>query len=303
MLFDLIVLGTDPAGLEAAFLAASWGQSVAVVQDRERFASNLRPMPEESLASNLGYFNGSVKFLAPDSLEIANSQRTETLVARRILLATGTRPKRPLHVPFDGQKILTSDEMLLCEDLPQNVLVVGAGEHGIGCAAHLVQRGVRVSLVDQSLAITAKGIPPRLQALWQQVAEARSPVHWGTTVLGVESRKAAVTVFYDNGSIETYGAVAFAVGRIGCTEHLGLPRPDLLLDESFRIWCNERGQTDVPHIYAAGSVVGFPRFPGLPREEAEHLFGQMLSEDVLPKPPAFLKGKKRVPSRVPSIFD
>jgi pyruvate/2-oxoglutarate dehydrogenase complex dihydrolipoamide dehydrogenase (E3) component len=72
-----------------------------------------------------------------------------------------------------------------------------------------------------------------------------------------------------------------------------LPWPDLLLDENHRVWCNERGQTDLPHIYAAGSVVGFPRFPGTPSQEAEHIIGHILAEDTLPKPPVFLKGKKR----------
>jgi NAD(P) transhydrogenase len=211
----------------------------------------------------------------------------------------GTRAKRPLHIPFDGRRILSSDEMLPVDELPQNVLVVGAGEHGVRCAAHLLKRGVRVSLVDQSPGKPLAGVSRRSEADWRQVTLGRCPVSFGTTVLGVESRRSAVTVFYDNGSIETYGAVAFAVGRIGCTEHLGLPRPDLLLDETDRVWCNERGQTGLPHIYAVGSVVGFPRFAGTPQEEAEQIIGQMLAEETLPKPPAFLKGRKRVPrSRV-----
>jgi NAD(P) transhydrogenase len=292
MLFDLLVLGTDPAGLEAARLAYDLGQSVAIVDDPDHFEAQTlakAPLP------NMGHFNGMVKFLAWDSLEIADSARAVRILARRILLAMGTKAKRPVHVPFDGQKILTSDEILKRETLPQNVLIVGAGEHGIRCAAQLAKRGVRVSLVDQSAAPGSKGLPRRIQPYWKAVSEARCPVSLGTTVLGVESRNSAVTVFYDNGSIETYGAVAFAVGRLGCTEHLQLPRPDLLLDENLRVWCNERGQTGLAHIYAVGSVVGFPRFAGTAVEEAEHILHQMLTDEALPKPPAFLKGKNRVP--------
>lgn len=295
MLFDLIVLGTDPAGMEAALLAIELGQSVGLVEDPQNFESHKGLEMDGGSLANLGYFNGSVKFLASDSLEIASRQNVRQVQARRFLLATGTRAKRPLHIPFDGQRILTSDEVLQIEELPQNVLVVGTGEHGIRCAARLLERGVRVSLVDQSQGKSQIGVSRHSQTDWRQVTEARCPVSWGTTVLGVESRRAAACVFYDNGSIETYGAVAFAVGRKGCTEHLRLPRPDLLLDENFCVWCNERGQTGLPHIYAVGSVVGFPRFAGTPEQEAEHIIGQILAEETHPKPPAFLKGKKRVP--------
>lgn len=280
-------------------LASELGQSVAIAQDPQHFKPHEASEWELAGPSRLGYFTGCVKFLAPDSLEITNAERIERVEGQRLLLAVGTRAKRPAHIPFDGQKILTSDEMPRLDDLPQNVLVVGAGEHGVRYAAEMVQRGVRVSLVDQSSGANSLGLARRNPADWQEVTEARCPVSWGTTVLGVESRRSAVTVFYDNGSIETYGAVAFAVGRKGCTEYLSLPRPDLLLDENFRLWCNERGQTGLSHIYAVGPVVGFPRFAGTPRQEAEHVIGQMLVEDMLPKPPIFLKGRKRSPrSRV-----
>jgi pyruvate/2-oxoglutarate dehydrogenase complex dihydrolipoamide dehydrogenase (E3) component len=132
---------------------------------------------------------------------------------------------------------------------------------------------------------------------WEEIQEARCPVHWGTTVLGVERRHSVVTVYFENGAIESYGAVVFAVGREGCTQHLNLPRPDLLMDETGRIWCGDSGQTGLPNIFAVGSVVGFPRFRGSPTEEARRVLEQMFLEKTTVQAPAFLKMETRLSPR------
>ena len=292
MLFDLAVLGNDPAGLAAARLAAEAGQRVAVVDDPENFGRTESLVPDRT---GIRHFSGSTRFQTDQSLEIAFSGKTQSLRARRYLLACGDRPKRPAQIPFDGQRILDSDEARGRDDLPGTRLIVGAGKHGLACAADLLRRGGRVSLVDQCRSIDSKASAPEQARFWETIREARCPVHWGTTVLGVENRNSAVTVFYDDGAIESYAGVVFAVGRLGCTDRLDLPCRDLLVDESCRVWCNEWGQTNVPHIYAAGAVVGFPRFAGTPAEEARHILPALLAEAIPPKP-AFLR-KDRVPGR------
>ncbi len=294
MLFDLVVLGTDPAGVSAVELAANLGHRVAIVEDPENFgqfkAIGLNRKPNSAVR----HFCGSARFATAEALEIRRSQQTQVISARHFLLACGNRPKRPAHVPFDGKRIFDSDEVTRQAQLPPSLLIVGAGQHGLRCAADLLERDVRISLVDLSKTLDPARESLGTQILWERIQQASCPVHWGTTVLGVENRKSVATVFYDNGSIESYGGVVFAVGRVGCTQQLNLPRPDLLLDETFRVWCDETGQTGLPRFYAVGSVVGFPRFEGSPAEEAEHIIRQMFGEAISLKPPAFFRMEKQL---------
>ncbi|MCA9068642.1 MAG: FAD-dependent oxidoreductase, partial [Planctomycetaceae bacterium] len=120
--------------------------------------------------------------------------------------------------------------------------------------------------------------PPHLA--WDTVRALECPVHWGTTILGVERRHSSVIVYHENGSIETFDGVVFAVGRVGCTDHLQLPHPDLLLDETQRVWSNEFGQTSLSHIYAVGSVVGFPKTSVSPKQQALRLVEHLIQEDT-----------------------
>jgi NAD(P) transhydrogenase len=272
MLFDLVVLGTEPAGLLAAERASELGRRVAVVNDPAHFSSRGQLTPFNRQKPNIRYFNGFAKFASDESLEIADSRETCRIRGERFLFACGDRPKRPVHLPYDGQTILDSDEILRLPQSPQSVLIVGAGSHGTRCARELLSRGAKVSLVDQrEFDLRGTSVP---------TGDVASRIQWGTTILGVERRERGVMVFHRNGSFESFGAVIFAVGRWGCTEHLNLPRSETLLDESRRFWCDDVGQTENPRFFAVGSVVGFPPRDFTPEEEAERLIRRLYPQGI-----------------------
>jgi pyruvate/2-oxoglutarate dehydrogenase complex dihydrolipoamide dehydrogenase (E3) component len=263
MQFDLIVLGMELPGLLAAVRAAEIGRRVAVVNDPNHFRAPANETPLGRLSSAVSYFSGFAKFASDESLEIVESKETRRIVGERYLFACGDSPRRPAHVKFDGQSILDSDDVRGLSPIPDSVLIVGAGRHGIACARGLLMKGAKVSLADQRDPISG--------GAWIEDDELASCIHWETTVLGAERRKSSVMVFHRNGSIETYQMVVFAVGRLGCTEHLNLPQSKTLLDETGRFWCNEAGQTENPRFFAVGSVVGFPLSELSAPEVAERL--------------------------------
>lgn len=264
MLFDLVVLGTEPVGLLVAERAAELGRRVAVVHDPAHFSTPGIQIPPADSKPNVSYFSGFAKFASDESLEITDSPETRRIQGEHYLFACGDRPKRPNHLAFDGQTIFDSDEIRRLARVPNSVLIVGAGSHGTGCARELLARGAKVCLVDQR---PRGSSPPN--------GDAALKIHWETTILGVEPRARGAMVFHRNGSIESYDAVVFAVGRWGCTDNLNLPRSETLLDESRRFWCGEAGQTENPRFFAVGSVVGFPRWDLTPEEEAERLIQRL----------------------------
>ena len=284
MTFDLAVLGTEPTGLEAARLASEAGLRVAVVSlPFPRVLQTGKPSPPSALRADsptVRHFNGSVSFVTSEQMIITDSTGSTPIESRRILLACGTTSRRPKHVPFDGERVLDGIEALSWSGSlpPQSVaLIVGAGEQGLRCTAHFLAQGLRVVLVDSQSSPNLMELSIGERKLLARLRAPEGVVRWGTTVIGAESRKDYVLVFFDDGSIETCDLVVFAVGRVGRTESLQLPRSDLLLDESGRVWCGPCGQTGVPHVYAVGSVVGFPRITRPALEEAtlmiRHAFG------------------------------
>lgn len=270
MLFDLVVLGKETAGLEIARQAADLGQRVGIVNDPHHFASFDAYDGNLQTLDSVSRFSGATEFVSSDALEVRSPQDTHQIRARKIVLACGSRAKRPQHIAFDGQQILDSDEVANVAHPSQSWLVVGAGDRGLKTTRELIAKGARVSIVDQCPLVSKDNLA------WDAIRELECPVHWGTTILGAERRNSSVMVYHENGSIETYGGVVFAVGRWGCTGSLQLPRPDLLLDETQRVWCNAYGQTGLSPIYAVGSVVGFPQTMDSPQQEAarviQHLF-------------------------------
>lgn len=280
MLFDIVVLGKEVAGLEVARHAAELGQRVALIDDRDHFAKPGAYDCGWQTPETIDEFCGSTRFVTPDTLEIRSSEKAQQIRGRRFVLACGSRAKRPQHVVFDGQRILDSDEAADREPHLRSWLVVGAGDHGVEAARQLTAQGARVSIVDQYFPASDRFHSRASREAWDGIQELQCPVHWGTTILGAERRNSSVMVYHENGSIETYEGVVFAVGRVGCTNHLQLPRPDLLLDETQRVWCNEFGQTGFPHIFAVGAVVGFPRTAASPEQQAARVIEHIFQEEV-----------------------
>lgn len=280
MLFDVVVLGRDPAGWEVALHAAELGQRVAVVDDPQHFERTNKVETNWQIPEAIQKYSGLPRFVTSELLEVIDPQHVDTIQSRRFVLACGSRAKRPSHIVFDGQQILDSDEIGNLEPTSQPWLVVGAGDHGLNAARQLIAQGARVSIVDQYSPMSHASASSRMPSTWDAIRKLECPVHWGTTILGAEHRRSSVTVYHENGSIETYRGVVFAVGRLGCTSHLRLPRPDLLLDETQRVWCNEFGQTGMPHIYAVGSVVGFPRPAGSHEQQAARVIRHLFQEEV-----------------------
>ena len=91
---------------------------------------------------------GEAKFLDPHRVEISRPGFTQQVTAAKILVGCGTRPARPPHIPFDGETIFDSDELLQLKKIPRSMIVVGAGVIGIEYAIMFATLGVEVTVVD-----------------------------------------------------------------------------------------------------------------------------------------------------------
>jgi NAD(P) transhydrogenase len=222
---------------------------------------------------------GTARFIDAHTIEVTKEDGEVLQVqAQSVLLAVGTRPFKPSHIPFDGVSIIDSDEILEIKELPRSMIVIGAGVIGIEYATIFSALDTVVTVVeprDTMLDFIDKEI---VEDFTYQLRDRNMKLIFGQTVEGVEKVDGKCRVTLKNGRVLTAEMVLFAAGRVGAVDSLNLAAAGLEADNRGRLKVNpETFQTSVPNIYAAGDVVGFPSLASTSMEQgriaARHAVG------------------------------
>ncbi|MGE8103902.1 Si-specific NAD(P)(+) transhydrogenase [Allorhizobium sp. NPDC080224] len=222
---------------------------------------------------------GTARFIDAHTIEVTKEDGEVLQVqAASVLLAVGTRPFKPSHIPFDGVSIIDSDEILEIKELPRSMIVIGAGVIGIEYATIFSALDTAVTVVeprDTMLDFIDKEI---VEDFTYQLRDRNMKLIFGQTVEGVEKVDGKCRVTLKNGRVLTAEMVLFAAGRVGAVDSLNLEAAGLEADNRGRLKVNpETFQTSVPNIYAAGDVVGFPSLASTSMEQgriaARHAVG------------------------------
>ncbi len=206
------------------------------------------------------FIDGRPHFVGPNEIEVSTySNGVQRLTGDNILLAVGTKPIRPSWVPFDGQTILDSDELLALPRLPKSMIVIGADLAALESAMFFAVLGTRVVFVDPQRRLLASWDRELIHRFRRQAERCGVRFRLGRPVQAIEKTfddRAAVRL--EGGKTLLAECVLYAAGRCGNTSSLDLSEAGLEPDEQGRLWCNEQGQTWIKHIYGIGDVVGFP---------------------------------------------
>ena len=329
--YDVIVIGTGPAGQKGAIQAAKLGRSVAIIEKnpvvggvqvntgtipskslreavitltgadkRKVLGASYRPKRDVTVA-DLGGFSqqiirheweligsqfekndveliwGAAKFVGPHEVEVATKDGPERFTADKFLIAVGTRPAKPDHIPFNDHNIVTSDELLHLDHIPRTMIVVGGGVIGSEYATIMAALGVRVTLVegrhqvlgflDQEIAgafqyfMRQKGITLRLGEKVESICEVDEPAAAG------QGPRKLVQAQLESGKTLKGEVLLYSVGRQGVCGALGLDSVGIEFDDRERLHVNDDYQTNVEHVYAAGDVIGFPALASTSMEQ------------------------------------
>jgi NAD(P) transhydrogenase len=320
--YDLVVVGSGPAGEKGAAQAAYFGKRVALVEKAPHLGGagvNTGTVPSKTLRETALYFSGlqqrglygidySIKtditvpdfmfrkdevvknlremiganlerhrimvvrgqasFEDPHTLRVAApGERDRWLSAPVILVATGSYPNWPDNTPRDP-RLFDSDSILLMDRLPRSMVVVGGGVIGCEYATIFRALGLEVSLVggqDRLLPFLDQEIAERLRLQMELLG---LNVLLSDAVTQIDRGAAELTLaLKSGGSLETE-SVLFATGRMGATGGLALEKAGLAAGPRGHLAVNAHYQSAVPHIYAAGDVVGFPALASTSMEQA-----------------------------------
>jgi NAD(P) transhydrogenase len=323
--FDLVCLGSGPAGQRAAVQAAKLGKRAAIIEKQRTiggvcvetgtipsktfreavlsFAAagallesgvvqpEVRPTAQQLLArvhdvirreglvvedqlrrNGIAVIRGSASFLDPHTVLVQAEEHHRRVTGERILIAVGTTPGLVEATSgLDGVAI-TSDQILALGRLPRTMAVVGAGIIGIEYASMFAALGVEVTVVDRRERPLEFLDHEIVDELVHQMRKRRVTFRFGEAVAkvavqtGVDGAPRALLILESGKRITTELAL-FSVGREGATAGLNLPAAGLAADERGRLIVDSEFRTRVPHIFAAGDVIGFPSLAATSAEQ------------------------------------
>ena len=235
--------------------------------------------------NNIELIWGEAKFVSPHTVEITHNGETEQLSAEKFVLAIGTKPAKPASVPFDDKTVFCSDALLRIGTLPKSLIVVGGGVIGTEYACMMAALGVKVTLVEGRNEVLGFLDREITEALMYLMRRAGITLRLGEKVAKIERltpdeshyNEPHVQAVLESGKILRSQTLLYAVGRQGTTGSLDLEKAGLAADDRQRLHVNEHYQTAVPHIYAAGDVIGFPALASTAMEQGRlaacHAFG------------------------------
>ena len=204
---------------------------------------------------------------------VENEEGRTLYEADHIILATGARPRQMPFIPVDGEKIITSREALVINELPESIVVIGSGAIGSEFAFLFAQLGVKVTIVEylpNLMPLEDEEVSKTMERAFRKM---RATVYTGTTVkaarvndegrceVDIEGKKGAETLVAD--------MVLAAVGIKTNTENIGLEKVGIELERD-KIKVNEHYQTAVEGIYAIGDLIPTPALAHVASAEAIH---------------------------------
>ncbi|HQY87332.1 MAG TPA: Si-specific NAD(P)(+) transhydrogenase, partial [Tepidisphaeraceae bacterium] len=200
-----------------------------------------------------------------------------------ILIATGTEPARPANVPFTPGRVIDSNEFLKMKDLPKSMIIVGGGVIGTEYASMLAAVGVKVTLVDSRPRLLEFVDDEIAEALQFRLRDGGVRLRLGEKVSQIDLTPNGVDATMESNKVLHAHALLYAIGRQGATEQLNLTAAGLTADERGRLKVNDAYQTSVPHIYAAGDVIGFPSLAATSVEQGRvaacYMFKALVNSD------------------------
>lgn len=248
----------------------------ALVEQKDELTGQMQQHKYADVAKAWGFdvIAGHARFTGPDTLEVDG----RPLHARSYLVATGSEPHVAGIENVDGVDYLTSTSAMQLRELPESLVVIGAGYVGMEQAQLFAHLGAQVTLVGH----LAPRAEPELRAVMAGVlAEDRITVI-EERAARVTATDGGVTTVTRSGRKVTAARVLVATGRRPVTDGLNLQAAGAQLDDRGFVIIDTHQQTSNPRIYAAGDVAGTPQFVYVAAASGRVAAGNALNADGAP---------------------
>src|SRR5216684_4461029 len=331
--YDLVVIGSGPAGQKGAICAAKMRKKVAIIDRRKTIGGvcvHTGTIPSKTLREAVLYLSGfrqrtfygrryvlkdriamadltfraqsvmlrevevikaqlrrnyvttlegDARFIDPTTIEIKSEDGSQLVRGHHVLIACGTRPAHSADIPIDGKRIFDSDQVHCLEEVPRDLVVVGAGIIGLEYASMFAALGIKVTLLDQRPILLDFVDREIVESLCFQLRQLGTVFRLGEKVvsIGLDESRDRVFAKLESGKNVHGQGLLYTIGRQANSDLLNIDSAGLAPDGRGKLLVNDYFQTSVPHIYAAGDVIGFPALASTSMEQGRlascHMFG------------------------------
>jgi len=336
--FDLLVVGSGPAGQHAALHAARMGKRAGIIERKPRIGGaglQTGTIPSKALRevaylasragqrgmrgactgellhqhgllaeairhkemviaqqesvilnrlmhSGVALIPGEASFADERTLNVLTPNGEEReLRAQVMVLATGSRPRRPSDVPFDKKTVLDSTSILKLRHLPRSMTVVGGGVIACEFTCIFASLGVDITLVDSHHQVLSYLSEDVVSALTDAMLSLGVTFHLDSHAIAIRRGNERIHTQLENGDMLESEALLYAQGREPNSDHLKLQRTGVHVTHGW-IEVNDYFQSTVPHIYAVGDLIGRPALAATGMEQGRmatmHAFGERTPE-------------------------
>jgi len=253
-------------------------------------------------------YDGAASFLDPHTICVipnlippalgrsATSGEDVLLRGESILIATGSSPVRPEPFPFGKGEVYDSDTILQLDRIPKTLAVIGAGVIGSEYACTFAALGAEVHIIDGRDKLLPFLDTEVSYALVAAMERNGIVFHWNEDVRHcVVAESGGVTLGLSSDTWMTVDAVLVAAGRKSNTGRLNLSLAGVATGKRGIIPVDGQFRTNVPHIYAAGDVIGFPALASTSMEQGRRATRHALGAEVSGLSPLLPNGIYTIP--------
>ena len=259
----------------------------------------LQKLTAENIAKrNVDYIQGNARLDSDGAVVVSGeAAQDRKLIAKAVLIATGSRPFRPKNISFDIPGVCDTDTILQRGRVPKNIVIIGGGPVGVEFATICHALGTKVTLLDlgkRLMTMMDGEVSALMEALFRQWGIA---VFFGSTAQTVAAKGDGLEVTLSTGEKLFPDTLLFAAGRNANTQDLGLQSAGVDLDSRGRVVVDKNFQTSAARIYAAGDVLG-PTLASTAMEQGRiavcHAFGIPFKGTIDPTPVSAIYGMPEV---------
>ncbi len=234
--------------------------------------------------NHITVYHGRAKVQDSHTLSVCTMEGvTETLNFDQLVVATGSRPYQPADLDFTHSRVFDSDKILTLDYPIQKIIIYGAGVIGCEYASIFIGLGYKVDLINTQAQLLSYLDDEIADALSYYLRELGVLIRHNEQIEHLETHDDYVVLSLLSGKKIKADAILWCNGRSGNTDDLGLENLGLTPNSRGQLAVNDQYQTEIPHVYAGGDVIGWPSLASAAYDQGRCAGANMVGEqDVKP---------------------
>ncbi len=257
-----------------------WFSFPRVLQNAQKVIGKQVKLRTQFYARNrVTLINGQACFLDANRIEVRSNRGEEILHTQSVVIATGSRPYLPPDVNFRHRRIYNSDTILDLSHTPRTLIIYGAGVIGSEYASIFAGLGVKVDLINPGDRLLTFLDDEISDALSYHLRNNGVLVRHNEQYERVDGDDQGVVLSLKSGKKIRADAFLWCNGRAGNTDRLGLENIGLTPNGRGQLTVDEHYRTEVPNVYAAGDVIGWPSLASAAYDQGRSASSDIVKDD------------------------